>query len=111
MARSPQARAVAFADDGFVYDSLSSTLHIWVQLSHAFKNDADLAMQLEKCKLDVQGDFTRASSRVKVLQIIDGDDALSRLRPLIAEVDGPNDVIQVDGITGVGVPVGSPDFV
>ena len=36
---------------------------------------------------------------------------LSRLRSLIAEVDGPNDVIQVDGIKGVGVPIGSPDFV
>jgi hypothetical protein len=33
------------------------------------------------------------------------------LRPLIAEVDGPNDVIQVDGIKCVGVPIGSPDFV
>ena len=79
MARSPQARAVAFADDGFVYDSLTSTLHIWVQLSHAFKNDADLAMQLEKCKLYVQGNLTREEARAKVLQIIDGDDALSSL--------------------------------
>jgi len=111
MTRNPQARAVAFADDGFVYDSLTSVLHIWVQLSHAFKNDADLAMQLGKCRLLVQGNFTREEARAKVLQIIDGDDALSSLRPLIAEVDGPNDVIQVDGITGVGVPIGSPDFV
>ena len=111
MARSPQARAVAFADDGFVYDSLTSTLHIWVQLSHAFKNDADLAMQLEKCKLYVQGNLTREEARAKVLQIIDGDDALSSLRSLIAEVDGPNDVIQVDGIKCVGIPIGSPDFV
>ena len=75
--RSPQARAVAFADDGFVYDSLSSALHIWVQLSHDFKNDTDLAMQLDKCKLYVQGDLTREEARAKVLQIIDGDDALS----------------------------------
>jgi len=111
MTRNPQARAVAFADDGFVYDSLTSVLHIWVQLSHAFKNDADLAMQLGKCRLLVQGNFTREEARAKVLQIIDGDDALSSLRSLIAEVDGPNDVIQVDGITGVGVPIGSPDFV
>jgi len=35
---------------------------------------------------------------------------LSNLRPLIAEVDGPNDVIQVDGIKCVG-PIGSLDFV
>jgi len=59
----------------------------------------------------VQGDFTREEARVKVLQIIDGDDALSSLNPLIAEVDGPNDVIQVDGIKCVGVRIGSPDFV
>jgi hypothetical protein len=116
MARSPQARAVAFADDGFVYvcvqyDSLSSALHIWVQLLHAFKNYADLAIQLDKCKLYVQGDLTREEARAKVLQIIDGDAALSSLRPLIAEVDGPNDVIEADGIKCVGVPIGSPDFV
>ena len=64
-------------------------------------------MQLGKCRLLVQGNFTREEARAKVLQIIDGDDALSSLRSLIAEVDGPNDVIQVDGITGVGVPIGS----
>jgi hypothetical protein len=111
MGRSPQDRAVAFADDGFVYDSLSFALHIWVKSSHAFKNDANLAMQLDKCKLYVQENFTREEARAKVLQIIDGDDALSSLRPLIAKVDGPNDVIQVDGIKGVGVPIGSPDFI
>jgi hypothetical protein len=49
--------------------------------------------------------------RAKVLQIIDGDAALSSLHPLIAEVDGPNDVIQVDVINCVGVPIGSPGFV
>ena len=43
--------------------------------------------------------------------MIDGDDALSSLRPPIAEIDGPNDVIQVDGLKCVGVPIGSPDFV
>ena len=60
----------------------------------------------------VQGNLTREEAREKVLQIIDGDDdALSSLRSLIAEVDGPNDVIQVDGIKCVGIPIGSPDFV
>ena len=65
-------------------------------------------MQLGKCRLLVQGNFTREESRAKVLKIIDGDDALFSLRSLIAEVDGPNDVIQVDGIKAVGVPIGSP---
>jgi hypothetical protein len=68
-------------------------------------------MQLDKCKLYVQGDFTREEARAKVLQIIVGDAALSSLRPLIAEVDGQNDVIQADGIKCVGVPIGYPDFV
>ena len=39
---------VAFADDGFVYDSLASALHIWVELSNDYTNDVDLAMQLDK---------------------------------------------------------------
>ena len=84
MARSPQARAAAFADDGFVHDTLTSVLHIWLQLSHAFKNDADLAMQMDKCKIYVQGDLTREEARAMVLQIIDGDADLSSLRPLFA---------------------------
>ena len=67
-------------------------------------------MQLDECKHYVQGDFTREEARVKVLQIIDGDDALFSLFPLIAEVDGPNNVIQVDGIKCVGVHIGSPDI-
>ena len=66
------------------YMSIITVLHIWVQLSHAFKNDAEVAMQLDKCKLYVQGDLTREEARAKVLQIIDGDAALSSLRPLIA---------------------------
>ena len=59
----------------------------------------------------MQGDITRQEARAKVLQIIDGGAALSSLRPLIAEVDGPNDVIQVDGLKCVGVPIGSQNFV
>ena len=94
-----------------MYDTLTSALHIWLQLSHAFKNDADLVMQMDKCKLYMQGDLTREEARAKVLQIIDGDAARSSLRPLIAEVDVPIDIIQVDGIKCVGVPIGSPDFV
>ena len=71
-------------------------------------------MQLQKCKFFVQGDLTREEAHAKVLQmmqIIDGDNALSSLRPLNAEVDAPNDVIQVDGIKCVDVSIGSPDFV
>ena len=41
MIRHPHASAVAFADDEFVYDSLQSALHIWVELYNAFKADAD----------------------------------------------------------------------
>ena len=68
MTRSPQSRAVAFADYDFVYDSLTSALHIWIQLSHAFKNDADLNIQLEQCRFYVQGNYTREEARAKVLQ-------------------------------------------
>ena len=42
MSRHPYACAVAFADDRIVYD----TVHSALQLHNAFKEDADLMMQL-----------------------------------------------------------------
>ena len=55
MARHPNARALAFADDGFVRSSLLECLHILAELKHAFKEDLDLDICLPKCKIYIKG--------------------------------------------------------
>ena len=106
MTRHPNARAVAFADDGFVHDTLQSALHIWTELRHASKEDADIMMQLTKCKLLVQGRASLQEARQKVRECIDADPALHSLREIFDKEEG-NDVIQVEDIKCVGVPIGN----
>ena len=110
MTRHPNARTVAFADDGFVNDTLQSALHIWAELRHAFKEDDDVMMQLTKCTLLVQGVASLQEARQKVRECMDADPALHSLREIFDKEKG-KDVIQVEGIKRVGVPIGTPEFV
>ena len=55
MARHQRARALAFADDGFVRASVVECLHILAELQTAFKDDAKLDICLPKCKLYIKG--------------------------------------------------------
>ena len=48
MARFPDARAVAYADDGFVKDRLLSVLRILAELKFAFKQDLGMELTLHK---------------------------------------------------------------
>jgi len=54
MARHPRARALAFADDGFVRSSVVECLHILAELKSTFKDDAKLDICLPKCKLYIK---------------------------------------------------------
>jgi hypothetical protein len=110
MSRHPNARAVAFADDGFVHDTLQSDLHIWAELCYVFKEDARLVMQITKCKLFVQGAASLLDARTMVRECIDSDPALSSLLEIFDAEEG-KEVIQIEGIKCVCVPIGTEDFV
>jgi hypothetical protein len=110
MSRHPNARAVAFADDGFVYDTLLSTLLIWAELCHVFKEDAGLMMQITKWKLFVQGTVSFLEDRTMVRECIDIDPALHGLLKIF-DTDEGTEVIQIEVIKCVGVPIGNEDFV
>jgi hypothetical protein len=80
MSRHPNERAVAFADDGIVYDTLHSALLIWAELCNDFKQDAGLMMQLTTCKLQRAASLLEA--RTMVRECIDSDPALHSARDI-----------------------------
>ena len=55
MTRHPTARAVAYADDGFIHDDLHNALLACADLKSAMKEDLDLDFQLHKCKVYIKG--------------------------------------------------------
>ena len=111
MARHAKARAVAFADDGYIHDDLLNALMVLADLRSAMKEDLDLDFQLRKCKVYVKG-CTLQEARDKVKEYIDNNAQLACLSDLLHESGNPAaDPIQVEGIKCVGVPVGSQKFI
>ena len=55
MERYQHARALAFADDGYIHSELKDCLLILAELKHAFKEDCGLDLQLGKCKIFLKG--------------------------------------------------------
>ena len=55
MGQYPSARAAAYADDGFVRDTLLTVLRILAALKHAFKEDLGMELTLPKCKVLIPG--------------------------------------------------------
>ena len=110
MARHPNARALAFADDGFVRSSLLECLHILAELKSAFKEDLDLDICLPKCKIYIKGARLQ-DAQEEVRRFLEADPALHCLKEILEIHDDPADnVVQVDGMVCVGVPIGSPAF-
>ena len=84
---------------------------ILAELKHAFKEDCGLDLQLGKCKIFLNG-MPIEHARSLVRDTIDADHRLHTLSGMLQlHDDQESNVIQVKGITCVGVPIGSPDFV
>jgi ABC-type Fe2+-enterobactin transport system substrate-binding protein len=86
-------------------------LLILAELKHAFKEDCGLDLKLDKCKIFRKG-MPIEEARSIVRDTIDADQCQHTLHDMLQlHDDQESNVIQVDGITCVGVPIGSPDFV
>ena len=81
MGRHPNARALAFADDGFVRSSLIECLHILAELKHAFKEDLDLDICLPKCKIYIKG-APLEDAQEEVRSLMEADPALHCLKDI-----------------------------
>ena len=72
----------------------------------AFKEDCGLDLQLGKCKLYIKG-TSLAEARALVRSIINAEPGLSSISDMLhVHEEQSKNVIQVDGITCVGVPIG-----
>jgi len=111
MSRYQRARALAFADDGYIHSELKDCLLILAELKHAFKEDCGFDLKLGKCRIFLKG-MPIEEARSIVRDTIDADQCQHTLHDMLQlHDDQESNVIQVDGITCVGVPIGSPDFV
>ena len=120
MGQYPSARAAAYADDGFVRDTLLTVLRILAALKHAFKEDLEMELTLPTCKVLIPG-LSQEDDHDAIRSVVSSHDELSSLRDMISEealachLVGDRhmtiqDVVKVDGLTCVGVPIGTSDF-
>ena len=111
MDRHLHARGLGFADDGFVRSSLVNCLHILAELKCAFKEDLNLDICLPKCKIYIKG-LQLEDARDEVRKLLEANPALHGLKDILEIHEDPaNNVVQVDGMVCVGVPIGLPAFV
>ena len=74
-------------------------------------NHVPLDICLPKCKIYIKS-LTLAEAREEVQGLTEADEALHSLKDILTVHDNPSqDVVQVEGMISVGVPVGSPAFV
>ena len=113
MGQYPSARAAAFADDGFVRDTLLTVLRILAALKHAFKEDLGMELTLPKCKVLIPG-LSQEDANDAIRSVIASHDELSSLQDMVSDEALARhfmtiqDVVKVDGLTCVGVPIGTP---
>ena len=120
MGQYPSARAAAYADDGVVYDKLLTVLRTLAALKHAFKEDLGMELTLPKCKVLIPG-LSQEDANAAIRLVISSHADLSSLQDMVSDEalarhlvgDRPmtiQDVVKVDGLTCVGVPIGTSAF-
>ena len=84
MGQYPSARAAAFADDGFVRDTLLTVLRILAALKHAFKEDLGMELTLPKCKVLIPG-LSQEDANDAIRSVIASHDELSSLQDMVSD--------------------------
>jgi hypothetical protein len=104
-ASNPQARALAYADDGHINARMSVALQVLVDLSHVLKEGAGLDLNISKTSVLPKGVTHQAAFDV-AHRIINHNSVLT---PLNADVS--LDSFCPEGFVGIGVPIGTDAFV
>ena len=82
MGQYPSARAAAYADDGFVRDTLLTVLRILAALKHAFKEDLGMELTLPKCKVLIPG-LSQEDANDAIRSVISSHAELSSLQDMV----------------------------
>jgi hypothetical protein len=105
LAKFPEARAIAYADDGYIKAKLSIALQVLAELKAVFKADAGLELNVSKTSILPKG--TTAQAAFDMAQtIMQATASLAHLRN-----DFLVDSCCPEGFIGIGVPIGTDAFV
>ena len=96
-------------------DTLLTVLRILAALKHAFKEDLGMELTLPKCKVLIPG-LSQEDANDAIRSVISSHAELSSLHDMVSDEALARhfmtiqDVVKVDGLTCVGVPIGTPAF-
>jgi hypothetical protein len=105
LAKFQGARAVAYADDGYIKGKLSEALRVLAELKRVLKEDAGLELNISKT-----ANLPKAITQQAIFDVAHGFiNTTSQLTQLSAEIS--LDSFRPDGFVGIGVPIGTDTFV
>ena len=101
LAKFPEARAIAYADDGYIKAKLSIALQVLAELKAVFKADAGLELNVAKTSILPKGVTAQAAFDM-AQTIMQATASLAHLRN-----DFLVDSFCPEGFIGIGVPIGT----
>jgi hypothetical protein len=105
LAKLQEARAIAYADDGYIKDKLRVALQVLSELKHVLKQDAGLELNVSKTSVLPKGVTQQAA--------FDAAQNIIQATPTLTHLTG--DVVLAsfcpEGFVGIGVPIGTDAFV
>jgi len=105
LAKFQEARAIAYADDGYIKAKLSVALQVLAELKVVFKEDAGLELNVSKTSILPKGVTQQVAFDV-AQNIITASPALTHLSSDLALA-----IFCPEGFVGIGVPIGTDMFV
>ena len=109
MARHPNAVAAAVIDDLTLKGPLSEVLKIFTEIKHVLQEDAGLELAVKKTQI-LSKNMSLDQFKERATNFITSDPSLEPCRPLLISEDD-HEVFTVTGFKGLGVPIGTPDFI
>jgi hypothetical protein len=105
LTKFPEARAITYADDGYIKTKLSIALQVLAEFKAVFKTDAGLDLNVNKTSILPK--HTTAQAAFDMAQtIMQATASLAHLRN-----DFLVDSFSPEGFIGIGVPIGTDAFV
>ena len=109
MARHPNAVAAAVIDDLTLKGPLSEVMKIFAEIKHVLHEDAGLELAVKKTQI-LSKDMSLDQFKERATKFIQRDPSLEPCLPLLDSEDD-HEVFTVTGFKGLGVPIGTPDFI
>jgi hypothetical protein len=106
LAKFQEARAIAYADDGYITAKLSVALQVLAELEAVFKENAGLELNVAKTAILPANGVTQQAAFDVAHSIIAASPTLTHLRTEIGL-----DSFCPEGFVGIGVPIGTDTFV